>query len=293
MYQLAIVIPYYKITFFRETLQSLADQTDQRFKVYIGNDSSPENPEGLLQEFEGKFKFVYKKFEENVGSISLTKQWERCIEMMEDEEWFMILGDDDYLSHNATEEFFKNQKTIEKNFITVIKLNSAIINAHGVLQSEKKPEPLLKSAIGHFFDKFVYEHRSSLSEHIFAKKNYEKFKFVDLPLAWHTDDLAILEFSEFKNILFLENAKCFVRVSSESISGKTSEFNNQKRNATKMFFDHICKNLNKFSKEEKRKLFDIIQWYEKDKNFKIYIPKKMYEYMRCYGLKKTLIILFW
>ena len=32
---LAIVIPYFKLTFFEETLQSLANQTDQRFKVYI------------------------------------------------------------------------------------------------------------------------------------------------------------------------------------------------------------------------------------------------------------------
>lgn len=40
---LAIVIPYYKLTFFEETLQSLANQSDKRFKVYIGDDASPED----------------------------------------------------------------------------------------------------------------------------------------------------------------------------------------------------------------------------------------------------------
>lgn len=40
---LAIVIPYYKITFFEDTLESLAHQTDKRFKVYIGDDASPKN----------------------------------------------------------------------------------------------------------------------------------------------------------------------------------------------------------------------------------------------------------
>ncbi len=34
---LAIVIPYYKLTFFEYTLQSLAKQTNQRFKVYVVN----------------------------------------------------------------------------------------------------------------------------------------------------------------------------------------------------------------------------------------------------------------
>ena len=46
---LAIVIPYFKLTFFEETLQSLANQTDQRFKVYIGDDASLENPSDLLE----------------------------------------------------------------------------------------------------------------------------------------------------------------------------------------------------------------------------------------------------
>jgi hypothetical protein len=39
---LAIIIPYYKLCFFEENLQSLAAQTDKRFKVYIGDDASPE-----------------------------------------------------------------------------------------------------------------------------------------------------------------------------------------------------------------------------------------------------------
>jgi hypothetical protein len=40
---LAIVIPYYKRTFFEETLQSLAKQTDKRFVVYVGDDAGQED----------------------------------------------------------------------------------------------------------------------------------------------------------------------------------------------------------------------------------------------------------
>lgn len=291
MHNLGIIIPYYKLTFFRETLESLAAQTDQRFTVYIGNDASPENPEELLKEFEGKFHFKYQKFENNLGATSLTKQWERCIEMMGDEEWFMILGDDDCLSENVVEEFFNNKKTINLNAISVIKLNSAVVDAENKIQFHKKPEPLLKLSTSHFFDKFGKEGRSSLSEHIFRKSKYEKYGFRDFPFAWHSDDLALLEFSEFGEILFLEKAKCFVRVSSESITGNKDKYKAQKRNASKMFFDFVCKNLNKFSTNEKRRLFDIIQWHEKDKNFKIEIPNKFFEYLKCYGFFKTLKIL--
>lgn len=287
---IAIIIPYYKLTFFRETLESLASQTNQKFNVYIGNDASPKNPEEFLKEFEGKFNFTYKKFDKNLGGISLAKQWGRCIAMMEDEEWFMILGDDDCLSNNVIEEFYKHQELAQKENISVIKLSSAIIDANSAVQSEKKTEPLIKSVIDHFFDKFVNEGRSSLSEHVFKKSKYDKYGFLDLPLAWHSDDFALLEFSEYGNILYLERAKCFIRVSSESISGNKTTYKEQKRNASKMFFDHLCQSLNKFSIDEKRQLFDIIQWYENDKNFKIKIPNKFYEYAKCYGFFNALKI---
>ena len=46
---LAIIIPYFKLTFFEETLKSLASQTSKRFKVYIGDDASPEGPSNWLE----------------------------------------------------------------------------------------------------------------------------------------------------------------------------------------------------------------------------------------------------
>ena len=72
---LAIVIPYYKINFFEKTLSSLAQQTDQRFQVYIGDDESPVPPTELLEKYQGKFSFTYKRFKDNLGSVSLVKQW--------------------------------------------------------------------------------------------------------------------------------------------------------------------------------------------------------------------------
>lgn len=43
-FPLSIVIPYYKIDYFEETITSLKNQTDKRFNLYIGNDFSPNDP---------------------------------------------------------------------------------------------------------------------------------------------------------------------------------------------------------------------------------------------------------
>lgn len=288
MTNLAIIIPFFKLTFFRKNLESLAAQTDQRFHVYIGNDASPENPDQLLEEFEGKFNFTYKKFEENVGGTSLIKQWERCFDMMHGEEWFMILGDDDYLSENIVEEFYKNKEIANIHRINVIKFNSTTVDQNNVIRLEKKIEPLIKSSVNHFFDKFLTEFRSSLSEHVFRKSAYNKCGFFDMPLAWHADDLALLEFSDYGSILFLKDAKCYVRISAESISGNQDKNKEQMHKASKMFYERICLNLDRFTTDEKRKLFGLIHWNEEVTNLKIRIPNKVYEFYKCYGFKAAL-----
>lgn len=286
--KLAIIIPFYKLAFFEETLVSLKNQTNKDFKVYIGDDASLEDCSLLLEKYKGKFDFRYHRFETNLGGKSLTKQWERCIALANNEEWFMILGDDDYLGENVVEEFYKYQKTIQEKSISVIKLNSVIVDENNIVQFEKKTEPLIKSSIEHFFDKYISEGRSSLSEHIFRKKQYHKYGFVEMPFAWHSDDLALLEFSEYGNILFIDNAKCFVRVFSESISGNPQKNKKEKWQASKIFFDKICQNLIQFNKEDKRKLFDLIDWHQNAKNIKINIPYKIYEYCKCFGWRGIL-----
>lgn len=41
---ITIVIPFYKISFFEETVRSLANQKNKRFTVFIGDDGSPDSP---------------------------------------------------------------------------------------------------------------------------------------------------------------------------------------------------------------------------------------------------------
>lgn len=282
--KLAIIIPYYKIDFFEETLESLAAQTDKRFNVYIGDDASPDSPEDLLKRYEGKFNFTYKRFDDNLGSKSLTKQWERCIAMMQDEEWFMILGDDDYLDNRVIEEFYRKIYIAEQNVINIIKCSSVEIEEKDIVTKEKKREPLIKSSIDHFFDKFVNEGRSSLTEHIFRKTAYQKYGFYDMPLAWHSDDLAQLQFSEFGDILFLEKAKCYIRVSNSSISGDKTNIKT-KQLSSKIFFEELGREIHRFKGENLKNFLNLVSWAEKQKNIKIIINNKFWYYIKAYGFK--------
>ncbi|UGS24201.1 glycosyltransferase family 2 protein [Flavobacterium channae] len=237
---LAIIIPFYKLTFFEATLQSLAHQSDKRFKVYIGDDASPEDCTTLLQKFEGQFDFIYHRFETNLGGISLTQQWERCIVLSEDEEWLMILGDDDILGDNVVEEFYKSKQGLDKERVNVFKLASVIINETGKPISKIYKHPSREKASNAYWKHYKGESRSSLSEYIFRRSCYNQYKFTNFPLAWHADDKAWLDFSQDGILFGCNEAIVQVRLSSENISGRNDNIS-LKRKARMLFLEDIIR----------------------------------------------------
>lgn len=220
---LAIVIPYYKIVFFKENLQSLAIQTDKRFKVYIGDDASPIDPTYLLEIYRNQFEFVYHRFENNLGCTSLTQQWDRCIALTENEEWIMILGDDDMLGKNVVEEFY-NKYAEFKDSSNLIRFASKQINEKTKIDSEIFTHPKWEKSTDFYIKKQLGEVRSSLSECVFSRKVYNKFGFRNYPLAWHSDDLAWIEFADSKLVFAINEAVVEFRMSFDNISGKTTNF---------------------------------------------------------------------
>ena len=218
---LAIVIPYYKIRFFEATLQSLAIQTDKRFKVYIGNDASNEDPTQLLEKFKNQFDFDYQYYETNLGSISLTQQWERCLAMVENEDWIMILGDDDTIDSNCVALFYQNRDLIERKNCKVIRYATQVIDQNHSALSVIYKHPEYENSTCFLIRKFKGGTRSSLSEFIFNKKALLNVQFKNFPLAWFSDLLAILEVSNFGLIYTINDAVVSFRLSGENITSKT------------------------------------------------------------------------
>ncbi|WP_179346231.1 glycosyltransferase [Winogradskyella ursingii] len=238
---LAIIIPFYKLSFFKATLQSLANQTNQRFNVYIGNDASPENPKPLVEKFDKQLNLRYIEFKNNLGKTSLTKQWERCIDLVEDEEWLMVLGDDDCLGEKVVEEFYKAH-TEFKSKTNLFRFATQMIDQSGTAQSKVYEHPTWEKASRAFYRKHEGKTRSSLSEYVFKKEEYLKYKFTNYPLGWHSDDKAWIDFSEELPIHTINNAHVFIRLSKESISGKNDNLD-LKRQAASRFYEYLVKEI--------------------------------------------------
>ncbi|MEO5775558.1 MAG: glycosyltransferase [Flavobacterium sp.] len=220
---LAIVIPYFKINFFEATLLSLANQTDKRFNVYIGDDASPENPSLVLEKYQKDIDFKYKRFDNNIGSISLVKQWERCMAMTQNEEWIMILCDDDVLGENVVAEFYAAMEEVNQQNINVIRYATVVIDQDSKEISKVYEHPKLEKSTDFLMRKIKGGTRSSLSEFIFRKKVLGEIKFKELPLAWFADYLAVLECTYFGYIYTINKALVYFRLSDINITAKKDD----------------------------------------------------------------------
>jgi glycosyltransferase involved in cell wall biosynthesis len=256
---LSIIIPYYKHTFFEATLQSLVSQTDKRFKVYIGDDGSPESPIALLEKYKDQFDFIYHRFNENLGGISLVQQWNRCIGLAGEEEWVMILGDDDVLGANCIKDFYVNLPQIFINKCNVVRYATIINDVVQQTTSSLYTHPKLEKGLDFFYRRFTNQTRSSLSEYIFKKSIYQKYGFYDYELAWHSDDRAWLEFSEFKHIYSINSAQVSFRFSHENISRGNYKTEEKQKVALQFYKFVMCKYFNKLKRYQRK---DLLLYYE-------------------------------
>ncbi|CAN1531837.1 Glyco_tranf_GTA_type domain containing protein [Flavobacteriaceae bacterium] len=253
---IAIVIPYYKSDFFETTLKSLSNQTNKNFKVYIGDDNSSDDPTTIIKKFENQISIQYKKFDTNMGAKSLPKQWQRCIELTNNEEWLIILGDDDVLGIKCIEKFYESLQEINRNNINVVKFATYIIDENDNIKSRKFEHPQIEKSTDFLYRKLKQETRSSISEYVFKMNIVKKYKFKNYPLAWHSDDFAFLQFSQFNNIFSINEEVVYFRYSNVNISGQKSINQYKKHKATFLFYaDLVFKYFSKFNFNQKKIIF--------------------------------------
>jgi glycosyltransferase involved in cell wall biosynthesis len=208
--QLAIVIPAYKARFLRQALESIARQTDKRFKVYVGDDASPDNIKAICDDFAHLFELVYTRFDENLGRNSLVAHWNRCIEAST-EPWVWLFCDDDVMEPGCVEMFYKTIDRQQDQF-NVLRFNTLTIDDENQIIRINPPHPLTESGIQFIYHRLKGERLSYVSEYIFSREAYLNNEgMVDFPLAWGSDDASWLAFSQNNGILTIQGTSVLWR----------------------------------------------------------------------------------
>ena len=215
--KLAIVIPAYKIGHLRQSLESIFDQTDQRFNLYIGDDGSPEPIGDIIREFQGRRLFTYHRFPENLGHQSLVNHWHRCIEMTH-EPWLWLFSDDDEIEPGCVAAFYQTLEETASNS-NVYRFNVAIIDKQGRIIALDAPHPKWETWRESAYFGLRGLRHSVAQGFIFSRASYTQADgFPDYPLAWASDLVGMIEFTGEKEICLIENARVRFRNDGQNIS---------------------------------------------------------------------------
>lgn len=216
---LAIVIPAYKSTFLKNTLESISHQTCKDFTLYIGDDCSPYNLESIVKDFNGQIDIVYKRFNMNLGGKDLVAQWKRCVDMTDGEQYIWLFSDDDVMDINCVEKFYEAIKLYPNAGLFHFNINK--INDKSQQVCSFKPWPKYCSTKEYIDGKLGAKgYISFVVEFIIRRDIYMKCGgFENFDLAWGSDFVSWIKFSDAANgIITIDNAKVNWRESNENIS---------------------------------------------------------------------------
>ena len=214
---LAIVIPYYKKTFFRETMESIASQTSKDFILYIGNDASTENPQDIIEEYKDKIQIVYHRFDENFGSKDLVAQWARCIDMTNGEDWIWLFSDDDIMENTCVEEFYYALR--ENHDVCIMRYKKKfcnIIDGTSYISNYKKGITLFSDFVSDGLD--LTENHVTMPEFLFHRALYMKYGIVNIPLAWGSDKITYLQYVLDVGFIYNLSSIVYYRYNERNIS---------------------------------------------------------------------------
>lgn len=289
MQRLAIVIPAYKSEFLQQTLESLATQTNKDFAVYIGNDGGDAVIEKIVITYSDRLNITYRYFENNIGNVSLVKQWQRCFALTQNEEWLWLLPDDDYADPQCLELFYRY---LQLHDFDVFRFNVKFITADGSVFKTNAALPPVQAAFDSLMEKLSFSRPSTIAEFIFNKNKFSQTGFADIPLAWGTDDLLWYSMGEEKGIHGCNAAYVYLRQSHLNISNNYTSLAEKKNEANFIFFEKLLQTeafADELRDKNKRQQFVLIAQQHVMKNHQHFSMQLSIPEMYRYALKANRI----
>lgn len=211
-------MPAYKGKYLSEALQSLANQIDNRFNVYVSDDCSPEDLEPVAAKFSDVLNLRYVRFENNLGKDDLVAHWERSLALIAGEEFVCMFSDDDIMSPDCISSFYSSVDAGGCDGYDVFHFNMRVIDASGnLLSSPPEYAPLLASSD---FFRLLYSGRidARMPEFVFRSSVLKEKGFVKFDLAFRTDNATVMSLASERGIKTIPGGTVFWRDSGYNVS---------------------------------------------------------------------------
>lgn len=235
---LAIVIPAYRSRFLRQTLESVAAQTDRRFRLYVCDDAGPEEVASICTAYAASGgDLAYHRFTENLGRTSLAAHWNRCVTLTS-EPWVWLFSDDDLMLPGCVAAI--HGELDGEDDIDVLRFDTEVVDADGRRISVNPRHPPLESGADFIYDRLLGRRQGYVVECAFRRSAFDAAGgFPEYPVAWGSDYAAWFYFSRRTGIRTLSGGGVRYRASRHSISGDRRRYQREKLEATQRFLRFV------------------------------------------------------
>lgn len=215
---LAIVIPAYKSDFFDKALNSLNRQTNKNFNIYIGDDNSPENIYEISKKYEITLNIKYHRFADNLGAKDLVGQWERCVTLINDEEWIWLFSDDDIAEENCVQVFYDTLDDTN-SYYDVYRFNIVVIDKDDNIKYITPESPYHENFDLLCLNILLGKRGNSMPDHIFRGTKYNELGgFINFAFGQSADWATSITFANPKGLITMSDAKVKWRYSGINLS---------------------------------------------------------------------------
>ena len=211
----SVSIPAYKATFLSECIDSILSQTYTNFEIIIVNDASPYNLDEVVARYTDE-RINYYKNEVGFGAEHVVGNWNKCLEHANGD-YVICMGDDDKLLPCCLEEY---AKLISKYpDLNVYHALTEIIDENSNFSRMQEMRPEREGVYSMIYGRLFGNRLQYIGDWLFRTDWLkEKGGYVDIPMAWGSDDLTAYNAALGKGVANSQVPMFQYRVNSQTIS---------------------------------------------------------------------------
>jgi glycosyltransferase involved in cell wall biosynthesis len=233
----SFVMPAYKGQFFRQSIESILNQTYKDWELIIVDDASPDNLYEIFSEYDD-IRIRFYRNEYNIGGVNLVSQWNHCVEYARGK-WVILATDDDVY----TEDFLMQIEVLSSKYpsVNIIRGRVATCDANGnVINPEAcMPEELTREEMLYYMFNGLH---GGIPQYAFKKNALASIGgFYNYPMAWASDDYTALLLSA-GNVVFSSKILLKFRMSNSNISACRNHVE-EKLVARFLYYSNIYENI--------------------------------------------------
>ncbi len=246
----SIVIPAYKATFLKYSIESALNQTYKNIEVIVVNDNSPEPLDEIVHSFNDK-RLKYYVNQQNIGGKDPVANWNHCLSLGSGE-YFALLCDDDLYEPTFIEQMLVLAEKYPD--CKVFRGRGRFIDTNGHTIDYYPACPEWETAINYLIDLEGGRRFQTISEFLYRKQHIVKLGgYSSLPIAWCADHQSVVKFGEESGIASSSEFLVSFRSSSINLSAPNEKHVREKVYAENLYTQWINKFSNAYD-EEKRSI---------------------------------------